>query len=136
MATTITALGSVPQKIVDAGTATITTSYTAQVTFDTHGAEYIGFMYNYTRGAETSLQCIIEALIRDTGEWVALPITNSLVVQTDIASAARAFQVRLSRDVGQLRIRAKTTGAGNATTRLEIWGMLSAPTFPIIGLIY
>lgn len=136
MATTITALGSVPQKIVDARVATITTSYTEAVLFDTHGAEGVGLLFTYTKGAETSLQCIFEAKIRQTGEWAAIPITAALVTLSDTANTSRAFQLKCGRDVSQLRVRAKTTGAGDATTRLEIWGMLSAPTTPIIGNIY
>jgi len=133
MSQTITALGTVPQSILDIGPA-LTTSYTVQATFDTHGAEYIGFQMTYTKGGETSVQMSFEVQLRTTGEWVALPVVqNSLIQTSDAASTSRAFQLYVGRATSSMRIRAKTVGAANGTTRVQLSGMLSGPTYPIIG---
>lgn len=133
MSQTITALGTVPQSILDVGPA-LTTSYVTQVTFDTHGSEYVGFQMTYTKGGETSLQVSFEVQLRTTGEWVALPVvSNSTIQTTDAASTTRAFQMYVGRATSSMRIRAKTVGTANGTTRLQISGMLSGATYPIIG---
>lgn len=133
MSQTITALGTVPQRILSVGPA-LTTSYVTQVTFDTHGAEFASFTMSYTKGGETSLQTSYEVQLRTTSEWVALPVVvNNLVQTSDAASTTRACQFYLGRDVSSMRIRAKTVGAANGTTALIVDGMLSAPTYPIIG---
>ncbi len=135
MATTTLALGTVPQKIVDVGPA-LTTSYVAQATFDTHGAESLGIQFRNVKGGETSTEVLFEAQIRDTGAWVALPVSKSVTVVTNAANATLATQFYLGFNVTQFRIRAKTSGSANATTRVEIWGLLSAPTFPLIGTAF
>lgn len=134
MSQTITALGTVPQRILSVGSASLSTSYQTLVTFDTHGAEFASFTMNYTKGGETSLQTSFEVQLRTTGEWVALPVVvNSLIQTSDTASTTRAFQFYVGRDTSSMRIRAKVVGTANGTTALIVDGMLSAPTYPIIG---
>lgn len=130
--TTTTATGTVPQLIFSGGPA-LTTSYVTQVQFDTHGAEYIGFQMSYVKGGETSLQTSFEVLFNGRTDWIVVPVIDGAAQPSDAASVSRAFQVFLGKDAQQIRIRAKTTGAANGTTAVNIWALLSAPTFPITG---
>lgn len=137
MATTITALGTVPQKIVDAlGAALTQTTMTTLVTFDTHGSETIGFQLTYTKHSETNLSFSVEVQIRETGEWFVVPATLTAAQPVYTATTSTAFEVYVGRHVSQMRIRANTTGAPGANARLEVWGMLSGSTYPIIGGAY
>lgn len=136
MTTTTTALGTVPQKILDIGSSSLSTSLTQSVLFDTHGAEFIGFQYTYTKGGETSLRTSYEVKITATGEWVALPVSSSLIQPVDTSTTSRAFQFFLGKDVSQMRVRTQIVGTANGTTNLKLWAMLSAATFPVIGSTY
>lgn len=135
MSTTTTALGTVPQLIVDAVAADFTEAYTTQVQFDTHGAEFIGLQMTYVKGAEAGVRVHAQAKLIADGTWVSLPLLTTAVVTTDTANASRAIQLYVGREVNEIRIQALRTTAtpGNGTTSLKIWGMLSAPTLPIVG---
>lgn len=134
MATTTTALGSVPQLIVDAGTTVLTASFATLVEMDTHGAEFIGFQMEYVKGGETGVSLTLQAKLITDGSWVTLPILPTRAETSDTASASRAFQAYVGREVNALRIQGKVTaGTDNSTKTLKVWGLLSAPTFPIIG---
>lgn len=136
MATTTTALGTVPQLIVDAGTTVLTASFATLVEFDTHGAEFIGFQMQYTKGGETGVSLTVQAKLISDGSWVTLPILPTRAETSDTATTSRAFQLYVGREVNALRIQGKVTaGTDNSTKVLRVWGMLSAPTFPIIGTV-
>lgn len=136
MATTTTALGTVPQLIVDAGTTVLTSSFADLVELDTHGAEFIGFQMQYTKGGESGVSLTVQVKLIEDGSWVTLPILPTRAETSDTASASRSFQLYVGREVNALRIRGKVTGGtDNAAKTLKVWALLSAPTFPIIGTV-
>lgn len=134
MATTTTATGTVPQLIVDAVAADLGTSFAALATFDTHGSEFISFQMSYTKGSETSVETSVEVLAKDRTDWLVVPVIQGGDSQhSHTATVNRAFQVFLGRDITQMRVMVKRTGVANGTTALQMWALLSAPTFPITG---
>lgn len=136
---TTTALGTVPQEIVNLdGTALVTSTgvFTTLAEFDTHGSERIAFQVSAEKGATYSeLDVVFQ--VRDAGDGVYYDAPTSLArVFFDpeaLTPAVEAFTIFLGRNIDKIRIQYQTVGSPDANSNLVISGMLTAPTYPIIG---
>jgi hypothetical protein len=138
MASTITALGTVPQTILNllgAAEVPAAAAFTTLVEFDTHGSERIAFQAVCARGNFSNLD--ISFQVRDSADGTYHDAPTSLArVHLDPATAAdlsEAFQIELGRNIDKIRIQYKTAGSPDAASAIRIDGQLTAPTYPIIG---
>jgi hypothetical protein len=137
MSQTTTALGTVPQTIVSLVGADLIdqAAYSSVSEFDTHGSERIAFQVSATRGAYTALDVVFQVRDAEDSTYYDAPTSLSRV-HFDPGSTAvdEAFTIQLGRNIDKVRILYKTDGGGNEVTgSLVIKGMLTAPTYPIMG---
>lgn len=137
MSQTTTALGTVPQTIVNLDGADLVDSaaFTTAVEFDTHGSERIALHVDAANGSYTFLT--LRVMVRDAedGTYYVAPVRLSAAdLRMTAASSEEAFQVALGRNIDKIRVQYKTDGGGNHSDgSLVVKGQLTAPTFPIIG---
>lgn len=94
-----------------------------QVMLETHGAQYITFYINYTKGGEDGAKVRFEVSPDGGTTWYILPYNEGTWAEwTDTATAKERFRVqRVGRWETQFRVSAaKTTGTCNATTALTV----------------
>jgi hypothetical protein len=138
MSQTTTALGTVPQEIVNLdGTALVTSTgvFTTLSEFDTHGSERIAFQVSAEKGTYTVLDVVFQVRDAGDGTYYDAPTSLSRVFFDPEAEApaVAAFTLFLGRNIDKIRIQYLTAGAPDAASNLVISGMLTAPTYPIIG---
>jgi len=136
MSQTTTALGTVPQTIVNLDGADLVDSaaFTTAVEFDTHGSERIALHVDADNGSYTFLT--VRVMVRDAedGTYYVAPVRLSAADLRMTAASEEAIQVALGRNIDKIRIQYKTDGGGSHTDgSLVVKGQLTAPTFPIIG---
>jgi len=137
MSQTTTALGTVPQTIVnlDGTDLVASATFTTAVEFDTHGAERIALHVDANDGGYGTVT--VRFLVQDAeeSEWyVAVSELSSCDLVVNGTVVDQAFQFMLGRNIDKFRVQYKTDGgAVNASSQLIVKGQLTAPTFPIIG---
>lgn len=136
MSQTTTALGTVPQTIVNLDGADLVDSaaFTTAVEFDTHGSERIALHVDAAPGSYDDVT--VRFLVRDAedGTYYVAPARLSACDLVLAAAGEEAFTVQLGRNIDKFRVQYKTDGGGNHNDgSLVVLGQLTAPTFPIIG---